>query len=93
MAGGPSSNAGEHICLAADRRNGRLQLKSASSPFPSVHGADLEGQQRVEFTRSPRHQGTPAVCAQRPAGIDINALNVIGAAFAVPASSSPMSRE
>jgi hypothetical protein len=35
--------------LAADPRNGRLQLRSASSPFPSVHGADLERPQRVRF--------------------------------------------
>ena len=49
--------------LAADRRNGRLQLKSASSPFPSVHRADLEGPQGVDLTRSPNHRGMTASCA------------------------------
>jgi hypothetical protein len=52
--------------LAADRRNGRLQLKSASSPFPSVHRADLEGPQGVDLTRSPNHRGMTASCAFRP---------------------------
>jgi len=33
--------------------NRRSQRKSASSLFPPVHAADVEGQQRVVLTRSP----------------------------------------
>jgi hypothetical protein len=56
--------------LAADRRNGRLQLKSASSPFPSVHRADLEGQQGgVDLARSPNGRRVTAICAKRTAGV------------------------
>src|SRR5271165_1034449 len=33
-------------------RNSRLQPKTAFSRFPPVHSADLEGQQRVDLTRS-----------------------------------------
>jgi hypothetical protein len=60
--------------LAADRRNGRLQLKSASSPFPSVHRADLEGPQGVDLTRSPNHRGMTASCANETVGIYVKRL-------------------
>jgi hypothetical protein len=54
--------------LAADRRNGRLQLKSASSPFPSVHRADLEGPQGVDLTRSPNGRRVTAIDLREAAG-------------------------
>jgi hypothetical protein len=34
-----------------------LQPKSASSPFPPVHSADLEGQQRVDFVEKAACRG------------------------------------
>jgi len=34
----------------------RLQPKTAFLRFPAVHRADLEGQQRVDLTRSPRRR-------------------------------------
>jgi hypothetical protein len=46
--------------------NRRLRPKSASSRFPSVHGADLEGQQRGDLTRSPRGPCMTALCALLP---------------------------
>jgi hypothetical protein len=39
-------------------RNRRLQRRTAFSRFPPVHRADLEGQQRVELTRSELVSGT-----------------------------------
>src|SRR5208337_2204671 len=44
----------------------RLQPKPAFSRFPPVHRVDLEGQQRVELTRSPCRRGMAAMCAIRP---------------------------
>jgi hypothetical protein len=46
-------------------RSLRLQPKTAFSRFPTVHRADLEGQPRVEFTRSPSRPATPAFCAKQ----------------------------
>jgi hypothetical protein len=47
-------------------RNLRLQPMTAFSRFAPVHSADLEGQQRVEFTPSRSHRRMPGFCAFLP---------------------------
>jgi hypothetical protein len=47
-----------------------FQPKTALSGFPPVHRADLEGQERVEVTRSPSRRRMTAVCAKLTAGVD-----------------------
>ena len=45
--------------------------KIAFSRFPSVHSADLEGQRRVDLTRSPTRRRITGICAHRTAGVDV----------------------
>ena len=47
-------------------RNQRLQPKPAFSRFASVRRPDLEGQQRVDLTRSLHRSAMTAICAFRP---------------------------
>ena len=49
----------------SSRRNRRLRPKTAFSRFPPVHGADPEGQQRVDLTRSPSRRRMTAICVRR----------------------------
>ena len=45
-----------------------LQPRSALSCFPLIHRVDLEGQERVDFGRSPSRRPTTGICAHRTAG-------------------------
>jgi hypothetical protein len=52
-------------------RNRRLRPKTAFSRLPLVHGADLEGHQRVDFARPRHHRRTRAICALQTVGVDV----------------------
>jgi hypothetical protein len=39
--------------------------------FSSVHRVNLEGQQRVDLTRSPHRLAMTAICAKETAGVDV----------------------
>ena len=71
-------------------RNRRLQLKTAFSRLPPVHRADLKGQLRVDLTRSQLSQGTAALCAFRPAGVDIGRSLRIATVVAIWEAGSPL---
>ena len=49
----------------------RHQRKTDLSRLPPLHRADLEGRLRVDFACSPQRWGMTAVCAFRPAGVDV----------------------
>ena len=49
------------VCECRSWRNRRLPAPSAFSRFPPVHGADLEGQQRVDLTHSARPSGMTGI--------------------------------
>ena len=66
MQRGPSADAGPPKTRVGNRRNLRLQPKSAFLRFPAVRRADLKGQQRVDLTHSPRRRRMAASCAFRP---------------------------
>jgi hypothetical protein len=53
------------------RRGRRVQPKSASSPFPPVHGAGLEGPVRVDLARSPSRRRVATICANWTVGVDV----------------------
>jgi hypothetical protein len=51
-----SVSSRSELRLVRNRRNPRLQPKTALLRFPPVHGADLKGQLRVEGGRSGRRE-------------------------------------